>query len=171
MDSWKAWEWGYCNPMLCTCTYVQRFKTTVFKRQRQYSCLFSRLYADQHKVYDLQWSALPLHVYLLCTCCQIFRLYFTFLHLESLDKLLWVPFMSPAVTSFSSLMRGVKYESTLAAPPPALSICTLHGNRCISPQLVRGCLNLIGCFSDDIITLSRGAVDISLINTSQIKYI
>ena len=78
-------------------------------------------------------------------------------------KLLWVPFMSPAVTSFSSLTRGVKYESTLAGPPPTLSICTLHGNRCTSPQLVRGCLNLIGCFSDDIITLSRGAVDTSLI--------
>ena len=78
-------------------------------------------------------------------------------------KLLWVPFMSPAVTSFSSLTRGAKYESTLAGPPPTLSICTLHGNRCISPQLVRGCLNLIGCFSDDIITLSRGAVDIGLI--------
>lgn len=71
--------------------------------------------------------------------------------------------MSPTVTSFSSLTRGVKYESTLAGPPPTLSICTLHGNRCISPQLVRGCLNLIGCFSDDIITLSRGAVDVSLI--------
>ena len=76
-------------------------------------------------------------------------------------RLLWLPFMSPAVTSFSSLMRGAKYESTLAALPPALSICTLHGNRCTSPQLVRECLNLIGCFSDDIITWSRGGVDIT----------
>ena len=83
-------------------------------------------------------------------------------------RLLWLqvtgyrlPFMSPAVTSFSSLTRGAKYDSTLAALPPALSICTLHGNRCTSPQLVRGCLNLIGCFSDDIITWSRGEVDIT----------
>ena len=78
-------------------------------------------------------------------------------------RLQWGPFMSLAVTSFSSLTRGVKYKSTLTGPPPPLSICTLHGNRCISPQLVRGCLNLIGCFSDDIITLSRGAVDIGFI--------
>ena len=86
MDSWKAWDWAYCKPMLymdhISSLYrlVQWFKITVFKRQRQYSCLFSRLYADQHKVCDLQWSAPPLHVYPLCTCCQTFCLYFCILN-------------------------------------------------------------------------------------------
>ena len=51
--------WGRCltkNLKVLLITLVLEYETVMFERQRQYSSLFSKFEADQHKFCELQWS-------------------------------------------------------------------------------------------------------------------